>query len=175
MSAGDEIAVRVEGQAGAVENEAVIAANLIDVDDGDFVMAREGAQHVSAEIAFVEIVGRGRNIDKDSSSLPDQFGDGIALVEALRPKLFVVPTILANGDAELLAGVFEIGLRARGLEIAGLIENVVSGEKHFALAEGDFAVAKKRGAIGGGFAGLDLRFANVADDGGNGHFGGEFF
>src|SRR6185437_14574362 len=174
MRAGDEIAFGVEADAGTVENETVVAADLIDVDDGNFVMAREGAEHVGAEVALVEIVGRGGDVNEDVSSLPYELGDGIAIVEALRPIIFVVPGVFADGDAELLVGEFDIGLRARGLEVTGFVENIVSGEKHFALAKSDFAVAKERGAIRGRLAGLDLGFANVTDDGGKRHFGGKF-
>src|SRR6185437_7827298 len=165
--------VDVEGDARTVEDKTIVSADLIHVNDGEFMVAGESLEHVDALAAFVQIVGRRGNIKQDASSLPDEFGDRIAIVHALRPEIFVVPTIFANGDSQLLAVKSEIRLRARGLKITRLVENIVGGKKHFLLLEGDVTVGEKRGAIRGEFSGRFLRFADVADDCGHGHAGGE--
>ena len=90
------------GEAAAVENQTVIPADLIDIDDRACVMAREGAQHVDAEIALVDRVGRGGNIDDNFGALGDQFGYGVAFVERLGPEIFVIPDIFADRDSQLL-------------------------------------------------------------------------
>jgi len=175
---GGEFSIGGDGEARAIEDEAVVAADLIDVNDGDFVMSRRGSKHVDAQAALIKIIGRRRNIEENCSSLPDKLGDGIAFIEALNPEFLVVPAIFANGDAELLALKQEIRLRTRGLKITRFVEDVVGGEKQFALFELNFTIGEKRGAIRGRLAGIVLGFADVTDDGRHGHFfgeAGEFF
>ncbi len=55
--AGGYAAVGHEGDARAVEDQAVVAADLIDVNDGDVMFARDGLQHVVTERALVDCVG----------------------------------------------------------------------------------------------------------------------
>ena len=46
--------------------------------------------------------------------------------------------------------------RVRGLEVARFVEDIVGGEKHFALLEENFAVGDQGGGIGDGLAGVVL-------------------
>ena len=62
------------------------------------------------------------------------------------------------------------------LEVAGLVEDVVGGQKHFALLEDDAAFADERGFVGNGLPcpGV-VHAAGVADDGRERHVRGDFF
>src|SRR5713101_1260565 len=88
----------------------------------------------------------------------------------MRPELFVVPNVFADGDAERLVGEGADVLRMGGLKVTALVEDVVSGQEHLALDELDVAVADQRGAVGDGLAGVVLGAADVTDDGGEGDF-----
>src|SRR2546427_8569268 len=92
-------------------------------------------QHVAAQGALVERERGGGNVDDDAGSLPDELGDGIALVEPLGPEILVVPDVFADGDAEFFRAerINEL-LRAR-LEIARFVEDVVGRQKDFARSE----------------------------------------
>ena len=65
------------------------------------MFAGDSLQHVVAERAFVNCVGRRGEIQKQATSLPDNFRYGVAIVEAVGPEAFVVPAVFADGDAEL--------------------------------------------------------------------------
>src|SRR2546427_2142286 len=98
-------------------------------------------QHVAAQGALVQRERGGGNVDDDAGSLPDELGDGIALVEALGPEILVVPGVFADGDAEFFRAerINEL-LRAR-LEIARFVKDVVGRQKDFALLEHHAAAA----------------------------------
>jgi hypothetical protein len=61
------------------------------------------------------------------ASLADELGGGIAVVEALDPEIFAVPTVFTDGDAQIFGTELEGMLRVRGLKVARLVENVVGG------------------------------------------------
>src|SRR6202008_1522138 len=102
------------------KDEAVVAADLVDVNDRDVVFARDGLQHVVPQRTLVERVGGGGDIQQQGTSLPDDLGDRIAVVESLRPEALIVPTILADRDPQVFGLEWEYELVVRGLEVAGL-------------------------------------------------------
>ena len=57
-----DAAIGHDGEAAAVEDQRVVPSHLIDVDDRALVGARDGAEHVKTQIAFIEHVRRGREI-----------------------------------------------------------------------------------------------------------------
>ena len=57
FGAGGDAAVGHEGHAGAIENQAVIAADLIHVHDRDAIFPGDVLQHVVAQRALVDGVG----------------------------------------------------------------------------------------------------------------------
>ena len=124
------------------------------------------------------VIGRSGDVDEDAGALGDQFGDGIAGVHGRGPEGFVVPDVFANGDAELLAVEAVDVLLVAGLEVAGFVEDVVGGEKHFGLLEDDAAIVDEGGFIGNGLPCLWWSWidaAGVADDGGERHLRGDAF
>ncbi len=49
---GKDLTVRADDHAGSVENEAVVASDLVDHGDGDFLIARDGGEHIAAQFAL---------------------------------------------------------------------------------------------------------------------------
>src|ERR1700693_664212 len=88
-----------ERYAGAIKDQAVIAANLIHVDDGPVMMNGDRAQHLKAQAEFVDGVRRSGNIQKDGSSLRNDFCYRISVIASISSEIFVVPHVFANGDA----------------------------------------------------------------------------
>ncbi len=164
MRAGGDGAIRRDRDARTIKYETVVAANLIDVDDGNVMLAGESAKHVEPEAALVNRVRGSRDIQKNAGSLPHKLGDGIAFIQALCPEIFVVPGILANGDAELLFVEANDRLRMRGLEITRLVEDVVGGQQHLALLENNAAIGDERGGIGNGLSRVVLSLADIPDN-----------
>ncbi len=122
------------------------------------------------------MVGRGVDADEDGGAGLGEVLDRILAVEAALPELLVVPGVLADGEGDLVAAEIEECLALGGQEVAGLVEDVVSGQQHLRLREEDAAALDDGGAVGGAFAGGGPRAAGVsADDGGRerGGFGGE--
>lgn len=106
-----------------------------------------------------------------------EISDRVVVIEPARNHLFVVPQILADGEADgLVSDADEIGSRlgrAR-LEITAFVENVVSGQERFKVLGDDLAVAKQghgvtqRAADGVGIAlGESDDGVDPADFGGN--------
>src|SRR5256884_5366944 len=81
------LALRRQGDARAVENQAVVASHLIHVNDWPFVCQRDGAQHLETQRTLVERVRRTREVQQHRTSLPDNLADRIALVQLLGPKI----------------------------------------------------------------------------------------
>ena len=110
---------RVEDERSAIEDQLVLAADAIDVDQPAAGVGRPGGQHLLPLADAVEVVGRGVDVD-------DQFGAGGGLGGdgTLR-----VPRVLADryadadpADAEQLGGA---GPRS---EVALLVEDGVVGQ-----------------------------------------------
>ena len=150
LGLGGDFAAGGEGDAGAVEDERVVAADLVDIDDRALVVQSDGTEHAEAEEAFVYGERGGGEIDEDAGALGDEFGDRIAGVHGGGPEGFIVPDVFADGDAELFLGEAVDVLFFAGLEIAGFVEDVVGGEKHFGLFEDDAAFVDEGGFIGNG-------------------------
>ena len=100
----------------------------------------DGAKHFDAQGALVDGVGRSGDVQKDASSLLDEFGDGVAGIARLGPEILVVPHIFADGDPELFAAHAVNVIFFAGLEVTRLVEYVVRGQQHFALLEDNAAI-----------------------------------
>ena len=97
------LAIRGKRNARAVENQAVVAPHLIDVNDRPFVRQRNRPQHLEAQCALVEGIRRTREVQQYRTSLPHNFADRVALVHGLGPKVLVVPHVFADRDSQLFA------------------------------------------------------------------------
>ena len=146
-SARDELAVGVEGDALAVEDEFVLPAGHIDVGDEAAVAAGALGEHFAALFAASAMVGGCVDIDDDlrAGEALDGGGPGVA------------PDVFANVDGDLGAVDFVDGAFLAGSEVALFIEDAVVGEHRFAVDGGDAAVVED----GGGVVDAALRVAGV--------------
>ena len=103
----DHIAFPIEHQAGAIEHQTVIPANLVDENDGHFMLSGDAGQHVPAQLALADPEGRSRNVQHEIPASLDQRLHGIYGIEALHPELLVVPGILADGERHAIAAEWE--------------------------------------------------------------------
>ncbi len=165
-----------EGGAGTIEDQRVVAADLIDVNDRAVVVDSCGTKHTKAKEAFFDGERRSGNVDENASALLDQFGDGVAGVHRRGPERFVVPDVFANGDAELLLVETVDVLFVARLKIAGFVEDIVGRKKHLGLFEDDAAFMDQGCFIGNGlpcFVVVGIDAAGIADDSGKRHLRGD--
>ena len=65
LALGDDFAGIIQHEAGAVKDQAVIAADLVDHDDRHLVVTGDGGQHLAAEFALAHPKGRGGNVEHE--------------------------------------------------------------------------------------------------------------
>src|SRR5882672_9095633 len=116
---GGNSSVGQDYDASSVEDQTVIAADLIDVDHGPAVRLCECAQHVQTQGPLMDRVGRAGNIDDHRGAFGNQFSDRIAFIERFRPECFIVPDIFTDGDAQVLVAEGEDILSRGRLKISG--------------------------------------------------------
>ena len=92
--------LRIQGQRGAVEDQAVVAAHLIRHQHRNAVAARDRGQHFPAHGPLGVPERRRGKVDVQGRMLAHQFFHGIDLVEPARPEVLVVPGILTDGDGQ---------------------------------------------------------------------------
>ena len=136
-------AIQRQRDAGTIEYQAIVAAYLVHVHDWKLVAQCNRAQHIDPQRSLVDGVRRRRNIDNYAGSLRREFRDRVAVVPPDRPKVFIVPDVFANCDAQHFPAESENFLFGRRLKVSRLVKNVVSRQQHFALFKDDFAAAKK--------------------------------
>ena len=110
----NQFSARIQGQRGAVEDEAVVAAHLVAHEHRDAVAPGNGSQHLAADVALGVPEGRRRQVDVHGGILAHQLFHRIDGVEAARPEVLVVPGIFADGDGQAHAVQFDDLLRPRG-------------------------------------------------------------
>ena len=142
---GDDFAFCVQHQAGAVEDQAVISANLIHHHDRHFVLAGDVGQHVAPKFALANPEGRGGDVQHEVAAGAYQRIHGINRVERLGPEALVVPGVLADGQRHAVATKVEELLALGGGKIAHLVEDVVGGQQHLGLEKNEAAVHQQGG------------------------------
>ena len=153
-AAGEQVALGVEGERAAVEDELVLAADLVDVDQRRVGVGGAGGQHPLAVGRLAAVVRRGVDVDRQLGAAVGLHGE----------RTVGAPHVLADADADLdaadLVQLERIGLVA-GREVAGLVEDGVVGQETLAVGADDLAA----GADGGGVEQVAV-LVDVADDGG---------
>ena len=106
----DDAAVGAEGERGAVEDERVVAADLVAHGDDGVVALGEGAEHFAADGSLALPEGRGGNVEDDADGCVGRLIlgragfhealDGVDGVEAAGPETLVVPGVFADADGE---------------------------------------------------------------------------
>src|SRR6202035_5538760 len=95
---------------------------------------------------------------------PDQALDRIDRIQSLGPEQLVVPGVLADGKRDLIATEREHTLAFGRCEVAHLVEDVIGGQQHLRLQEGDLAILQERGGVHHGLASLGMRGSDQAAD-----------
>ena len=172
----DDFSFGVENDAGSVEDQAVVAADLIHHRNRNLVLARDRGQHVAAHFAFADPERRRGNVQNNVAARAYQRVDRIHRVQAFGPEELIVPGIFADGKRHAASAEGKQILAFCRSEIAHLVEHVVSGQKHLRLQKRDFAVLQQRRRIHDGLA--SFRFSGSdqpADDGDAARFGRNLF
>ncbi len=139
---GDDISVGVEDGGIAIEDQFVVAADLIDVDDGHVPAFGLELKSLWRYSFFPRTKGEAEMLRRIFGTGLRECADGIEMVEGAFEEFFVVPEVFADGDAEPdgLGDCGDFGIGS-GLEIAALVEDVVGGEEAFEAFGEDLAVA----------------------------------
>ena len=103
----------------------------------------DGCHHSSTHLALVAVVRGGGQIHDQSRALVHQVFDRVHWVQALRPKVFIVPCIFADGDGNAFASHFIQSLLRRRSKVSLLIEHVVIRQQHLRLDEFHAAIAQQ--------------------------------
>ena len=98
--ARDDLAGGVEREAGAVEHQVVLPADLVDEHQRAAPAARGRRQHARAQVALLDRERRRRDVDDDLGAGAHQRLDRIGAVEPRRPEVGVVPDVLADRDPQ---------------------------------------------------------------------------
>src|SRR5437667_7452214 len=125
---GDYVARCIHGETAAVEDKLIVAAGLVDINQRQMEMAGRGAEHGAAKRALLHVVGRSVDADQQTGASIGKLLHGIAAIEAALPILLVVPDVFADRKRRLGSANLNGKLLLGGLEVARLVENVVSRE-----------------------------------------------
>ena len=145
--AGHEPALFVEDTASAIEDQVVVAAYLIDVEERNPVLFRQVSQHGLAVFLLAGGEGRGGEVDDSLGSRRHQLLHGIGVVATAFPKVAIVPDILADGDAEDSISQLQDLRLCRRLKVAVLVKYIVSGKQRLFKGPLHPAITKKGGRV----------------------------
>ena len=121
------------------------------------MLTGDGGQHVTAQLALADPERRRGNVKHEVSTGSHQGIDRIDRVQPLVPELLVVPRVFADGKCHAIAAERKQFLTLGGSEVAHLIKNVVGGQQHLRLQEGDLPILQQRRGIHHGLAGFRFR------------------
>ena len=146
-AARDDGAVGAEHAASPVEDEIVIAAELVHVRDRQTMFQRHAAEHLLAPAMFAGGERRCRHVQDHADAGGRELIDRIVMVAAPLPEVAIVPDVLADADPDPRAGDVEELRAVVRLEVAVLVEDVVGGQQGFPESLIDAAVAQQHGAV----------------------------
>src|SRR2546423_2446097 len=153
----------VEYKAAPIEEQFVIPPDLVAKEDREASFHGDSAQHFEAGFIFTQMPGRCRDVEEHGSTCVGQLDRRIALVAALRPEIFVIPNILANGESKFAPAKIHRLIGRAGLEITVFIENIVGRQQCFVSGADNFSILKKSGAIGDFATRTHAVFADIPD------------
>jgi hypothetical protein len=124
---GDGLAPGAQGHGAAVEEQLVVAPHLVHEEHGGLGLTGPAAEQRGAQARLAGVERRGAQVqDRVAASKLIQ---GVELVTVAGQQLGVVPEILADGHAQLHARDLDGAGVGGGLEVAGLVEDVVGGQQ----------------------------------------------
>ena len=157
-------AVGGDDETRSIENELVVAADLVHHRNRNLKPAGDGLKHLETHLALAHVIRRGGNVDEQVHSLGGKFLHRVALVKFAVPKLLVVPDVLADGDRHARAVDLVDRLAFRRLKVAPLVEDIVGRQKHLALPEGNPALGQIGSAVGSPLRAFAAGVSHVAAD-----------
>ncbi|HEX8582092.1 MAG TPA: nitrilase-related carbon-nitrogen hydrolase, partial [Acidimicrobiales bacterium] len=138
----EQLPVGGHGHRVAVEDELVLAADLVAVDDRGPRLGRPAADQRQAQVVLGPLVGRG--VGGDDEVHPGLAGD--AARAALDPE------VLADGQRDVHPVQPHDRQLGAGHEVAGLVEDAVVGQVPLVIADDDLAAVQQRGRVARGAA-----------------------
>jgi hypothetical protein len=167
LRTGNDSPIGCDGETGAIEHQAVIAADLVHHGDGNLVVLRNRRKHLLTEFAFADMErGRG-DVQQDLATGAEQVFDRIDAVKAAVPEILVIPGIFTDRKGQFRVVKWEEFLVFRRGKVSALIENVVRWKQSLRLREKNFSVLKKRGRIHDTLARRSFGGTRVADNDGD--------
>ncbi len=142
-----------EGERGAVEEEAIVAADLVDHGDRNAVTLCEGGEHAAPGGLLAAPEGRCGEVEHDARcatvgrALRHQALHWIVRVQAVGPETLVVPCVFADSYCQNLVVELDERLGVAGLEVALLVEDVVERQKNLLLQEQDLAPSHRTATL----------------------------
>jgi hypothetical protein len=136
----EDFALPIERDAVTVEDEFVIRADGVNLHEWDLFVAGDALQHGKAGLLLAHAPRGSGNVEDQVRALGDEFLHGIAAIEAVGPEIFVVPDVLADGDAELATVEHERRDTFSRLEVTVLVEDIVRRQQRFCSAPDDQSV-----------------------------------
>ena len=138
---------KAERAAAAVENEVVVPAELIDVDDRHAVLGGHAREHLFAFRVLADRKRRRGKVDDRFGANSNELLDRIVVVPTPLPEVAIVPHVFTDADAEPSSGNFQRLRAVERLEVPILVEDVVGREKRLSKTMFDGTVAEKRRGI----------------------------
>ncbi len=148
----NQLAVRVEGQRGAVEDQAVVAAHLVAHQHRNSVAPGNRRQHLAAHGPLAVPERRRREVDMHGRVLAHQLFHRIDFVEPPLPEVLVVPGVFADGDRQPHAVQLDHLLPLCRREVTLLVEDVVERQQPLVLLEHEVALVQQNSRIHGRLA-----------------------
>ncbi len=133
LGAAQHPAIRIQGEARAVEDQLVLPADEVHERKGRAALARTADEHRLARAPLAAQVGRAGRVH-------DQLRAHLGLGRRRRPGL---PGVLADGEAHTRAGDLDDDGVGPRLEVAPLVEDGVVRQALLAIDRLDLAVAKQ--------------------------------
>ena len=133
----EQCAVGVDDEAAAVEDEVVLAADLVDVDHRRVDLARATRAQVEPRVRLALLVRRAVDGQQQVDAHVSEFGDGAA----------VLPDVLADSDADARAVDVEHDGALAGREDAELVEDAVVGQEVLVVAGPDVSAVQHDEAV----------------------------
>ena len=142
-----DAAIRIEDHAAAVEDQVVVAADLVHVGDVHPMAAGEHAEHLLAHRLLAGRERRRRQVDEDAGAEALDGVDRIGQVARPLPEVAVVPDVLTNADRGAHPRHLERLEAGARLEVAILVEDVVGRQQALDEDAIDDAVPEQRGGV----------------------------
>ncbi len=161
---GEQVALRVERDAVAVEDQLVVRADHVDLHEWHTFVARDPLQHGEPGRLLAAFPGRGGDVDDERRAGVDEFVDGIVPVTTLGPEIGVVPDVLADGQRDFLSRDFDWGNFLRRIEVTVLVEDVVGRQERLHHAMDDLSVLEDGGGVAQAAPGPERIAVDVASN-----------